>query len=307
MTDCFICFREQNSADNSNERYGNLSRAGCRNTLPYDSSSSGGLTALQQSHYGSFSSLTQQSSQNCTNQQQLHFVSNGNTGQSGNALAPQQPSHYGSSRNIATAQYTSPVQPQHSYSRSVVHQNSRYSSTRNVSLTTSQQSSPVTSPSIMQQGKRNIHNTFPGTSSTLLPQNETEVLVKEIAMLNINEVWKQRSSKAVPGESLNYEPTASSSSSSSLTLVPHSSNASGSVTSVSRQQIHPFVENSLMSVSAGFSGVSNVCSDSQSAAGTKSTAVQETRTSGVSTEKHFTPSSASLCSQFQQRGMSPGQ
>jgi hypothetical protein len=70
--------------------------------------------------------------------------------------------------------------------------------------------------------------------------------------------------------------------------------------------MYPLVENSLTSMSPGFSGVSTVCSNSQSAAGIRSTVMQETRTSGVPTEKHFTSSSGSLCSPLQQHGVSPG-
>lgn len=192
---------------------------------------------------------------------------------------PQQLSRYGSARNIAMSQYGSPVRQQHSYGSNVVQPLSHYASTRNVIVNAPQQFSSVASPAITVQGKNNIHNTFPATGPALLPQNETELLVKEIAMVNINQVWKQRACKAKPGESLNYEPTGSS----SLSLVPHSSSASCSVT----QQMYPVDENSLMSVS----GVSTVCS----------AVMQETRTSGVSAEKLFPP-----CSQFQQHAVSPG-
>ncbi|XP_023723093.1 uncharacterized protein LOC111872982 isoform X4 [Cryptotermes secundus] len=291
--------KEQNGTDNSSERYGNLSLADCGNVLQNDSNTSSNLTALQQPHYGSVSNLaTQQSSQLYSNQQQLRFVTNGNASQSVNTLVPHQLSHYGSASNITTAQYGSPVQQQHNYSSNAVQQHLHYTSTRNLSATTSQQFSSISSPALMQHGKSNIHNTFPATGSALLPQNETELLVKEIAMLNINQVWNQRASKAKPGESLNYEPTGSS----SLSLVPHSSSASGSVTSV----MYPLIENSLMSVSTGLSGVGTVCSNNQSAAGIRSTVMQETRTSGLSTEKYFPSSSGSVCSPFQQHGVSPG-
>lgn len=185
---------------------------------------------------------------------------------------PQQLSRYGSARNIA---YGSPVRQQHGYGSNVVQPLSHYASTRNVIANAPQQLSPAATV----QGKNNIHNTFPATGPALLPQNETELLVKEIAMVNINQVWKQTSCKAKPGESLNYEPTGSS----SLPLVPHSSSASCGVT----QQTYPVDDNSLVSVS----GVSTVCS----------AVMQDTRTSGVSVENHFPP-----CSQFQQRAFSPG-
>jgi hypothetical protein len=285
ILNCLTCFREQNGTDNSNERYGNLSRADCGSILHSDSTTSGSLTALQQPHYGSVSNLTQQPTQNCINQQQLHFISNGNASQSGNTLVPQQLSRYSSARNIAMAQYGSPVRQQHNYGSNAAQPLSRYTSTRNVIVTAPQQFSSVASP-VTLQGKRNIHNTFPATGPALLPQNETELLVKEIAMLNINQVWKQGAPKAKPGVSLNYEPTGSS----SVPLVPHSSSASGSV----NQQIYPLGENSLTSV--GFPGVSAVCS----------AVMQDTRTSEVSAEKHFPPSSSSLCSQFQQCAVSPG-
>jgi hypothetical protein len=304
VLNCLTCFREQKGTESCGERYGNLSRADCGNILQCDSATSSSLAALQQPHYGSVSNLaTQQSSQHYSTQQQLRFVSNGTASQSVNTLVPQQLSHYGSASNITAAQFGSPVRQHFNYSTNIAQQHVHYTSTRNVSVTASQQFSSVSTPALTQQGKSNIHNTFPAAGSELLPhQNETELLVKEIAMLNFNQVWNERASKAKPGEFLHYEPSGSS----SLSLVPYSSNVSGSVTSVSHQQMFPFGENSLTSVSAGFSGVSTVCSNSQSAVGIKSTVMQETRSSGVSTEKHFPPSSGSLCSQFQQHGISPG-
>lgn len=300
------CFRERNRTENTNGGYGSLSGAGIHhsNILQYDSTtSSTSLSVLHQPHYGSASSLMSQPSSNMSQQycnlQPLHLVSSGNASQSLNMLMPQQQPHYGSASNITTTYCGSPVQQQYScISNNII----QHGSTSNISMTypttASQHFSSDSNSALMQLGKSNIHNAFPTTSSTLLHQNETELLVKEIAMLNFNQMWNQTAPKAKPGESLNYQPSAPS------PLVPHSSNLSGSVTSVSHRQMCPLGENSLTSVSAGFSSFSTVSSNSQSLDSVRSTMMQETRISEVSAEKHFPPSSSS---QFQQQGISQGE
>lgn len=252
-------------------------------------------------HYGSASNLLSQPSSNMSqrnsNTRQLYFIPGGNASQSLNLLVPEHQPHYGSSSNITTTtQYGAPLQ-----------QHLHYGSTSNISMTVpttvSQQLSSGSNPALVQQGKSNIHNAFPATGSTLLHQNETELLVKEIAMLNFNQMWNQTASKAKPGDSLNYQPSISS----SVSLVPHSSNLSGSVTSVSHRQMSPLGANSLTSASAGFSSFSTVCGNSQSSGTLASTVMQETGISRVSTEKCFPPSNSSLgSSQFQHQGSSSG-
>ncbi|XP_069685930.1 activated Cdc42 kinase Ack [Periplaneta americana] len=261
--------------------YGSLNRGDTHygNILQYDASTgSASLSVLHQAHYGSASNLATSQPPSNTSQQygnppQMHV----------NMLVPQQP-HYGSSSNI------SPVQPQFSPSSNIITQQQlHYGSTSNISMTFPTPTSQQFSASL-QQGKSNIHNAFPPPGSTIIQQNETELLVKEIAMLNFNQVWNQTAAKQKSSDSLNYQGNSSL----PLSLVPHSSNISGSVTSVSHQQ--------MAQLSAGFSSVNTVCSSSQSSGGVKSTVMQETRISGVTPEKHFSPSASS---QFQQQGVSP--
>jgi len=294
--------------ENAGRGYGSFSGADIHygNMLRYDSTtSSTSLSVLHQLHYGSASNLVSQPSSNMSqqygNSQQLHLVSSGNASQGVNMLQPRQQPHFGSTSNITASCFGSAT-PQYSCSSSSsTQQQLHYGSTSNITVTfptsTSQQfSSDSNSP--VQLGKSNTHNALPAASSTLLHHNETELLVKEIAMLNFNQMWNQTASKAKPGESLNYQPSPPP------PLVPHSSNLSGSVTSVSHRQMCPLGENSLTSVSAGFSSFSTVSSNSQSLDSVRSTVMQETRISGVSPEKHFPPCSSS---QFQQQGVDQGE
>lgn len=300
------CFRERNVTENTSGGYGSLSGTYIHhgNILQYDSTtSSTSLSALHQPHYGSASSLISQPTSNMSQQygnlQPLHLLSNGNTCQSLDGLMPQQQPHYASASNITTTYFGPPVQQQYSCSSNNI---TPRGSTSNISMTypttASQHFSSDSNSALVQVQKSNIHNTFPTTSPTLLHHNETELLVKEIAMLNFNQMWNQTVSKAKPGESLNYQPSASS------PVVPHSSNLSGSVTSVSQRQMCPLGESSLTSVSAGFSSFSTVSGNGQSLDSVRSTVMQETRISGVSAEKHFSPSSSV---QYQQQGISSGE
>jgi hypothetical protein len=306
MVNSSRCFREQSRTEIISGGYGSLSgtEAHHGNILRYDSAtSSTSLSVLHQSHYGSASSLVSQQPSNVSQQygnlQPLHLVPSGNANQPLNTLIPQQQPHYGSVSNITTTCYGSPVQQQYSCSSNNITQ---HGSTSNISMTyptaASRHFSSDSNSALMQLGKSNIHNAFPTTSSTFLHQNETELLVKEIAMLNFNQMWNQTTSKAKPGESLNYQPSASP------PLVPHSSNLNGNVTSLSCQQMCPVGGNSLTSVSAGFSSFSTVSSSIQGLDSVRSTVMQGTRISGVPAEKHF-PSSSS--SQIQQQGFSPGE
>jgi hypothetical protein len=229
------------------------------------------FSTLLHPRYNSTSNLALQQSQNCGNPQQLNISSSGNAGQPLNVLMPQQLSHEDSASSVST-----PV---------------------------SRQINSISNPALMQQGRSSIHYANSTTSSTLVCQNETELLVKEIAMLNFNRMWNETASKVKPGESLSCHQSGSSS---SLSLVPHSSNLSGSVTSVSHQKIHPSDENALTSVSAGFSSLSSVSNNSPSSVGFTSTVMQGTRTSGVAAE-NLPPSSSSVgSSEFHKHGISPG-
>jgi hypothetical protein len=303
---CLTCCREENVAENSSGGYGSLSHAIRHSTIiPQHnsiSSSSVNFSALLRPHYSSTSNLALQQSQNCGNSQQLNVASSGNAGQLLNVLTPKQLCHEDSA--IITAQYGYPEQQQYGCSSSKTQQPLRCVSASSVSVPVSRQISSVSNPAIMQQGRSSIHNVNSTTSSTLLHQNETELLVKEIAMLNFNKMWNETASKVKPGESLRCYQSGSSS---SLSLVPHSSNVSGSVTSVSHQTMRPSDENALTSASAGFSSLSSVSSNSASAGGVTSTVMQGTRTSGMSAETYLPPGGSSLgSSESHKYGISPG-
>jgi hypothetical protein len=206
---------------------------------------------------------------------------------------------------VITAQYGSPEQQQqHSCSSSKPQQPLHYVSASGVSSSLSQQLSSVSNPALTQQGKSSIHNANPTTRSTLLHhQNETDLLVKEIAMLDLNKMWNETASKVKPGETLSCHLSRSLSPS----LVPHSSNFSGSVTSLSHQKLHPSGESTLTSVSAGLSSLNSVYSSSTSSDGVTSTVMQGTRTAGVSAEKNLPASSSFLgSSEFHKHGINPG-
>jgi hypothetical protein len=204
---------------------------------------------------------------------------------------------------VLTAQYGSPEQQQQGSCSSSKPQQPLHSvSASGVSSSVSQQLSTANNPVLTQQGKSSIHNANPTTCSTLLHhQNETDLLVKEIAMLNFNKMWNETASKGKPDESCHL------SRSSSLSLVPHSSNLSGSVTSVSHQKLRQSDESTLTSVSAGLSSLSSVYSSSPSCGGVTSTVMQGTRTVGVSAEKNLPTSSSFLgSSEFHKHGINPG-
>lgn len=305
MVGCLTCCREENVAENSSGVYGSVSHADRHGTtIPQRNSvsSSFNFSALLHPHYNSTSNLALQQSQNCGSPQQLNVASRGNSGQPLNVLMYQHLSHEHSA--IVTAQYGSPEQQQYSCSSSKTQQPLQCVSAGGVSSPLSQQISSVSNPALMQQGKSSIHNAHPTTSSTLLHQNETELLVKEIAMLNFNKMWNETASKVKPGETLSSQLSRSSS---SLSLVPHSSNLSGSVTSVSHQKTRPSDENSLTSVSTGLSSLSSVYSNSPGSGGITSTVMQGTRTAGVSAEKYLPASSSFLdSSELHKHGISPG-
>lgn len=286
-------------AENSSGSYGTVSHG---TNIPQHNSvgSSFNFSAQLHPHYNSTSNLALQQSQNCVNPQQLNVASRGNVGM----LMQQHLSHEDSA--TLTAQYKSPEQQQqYSYSSSKTQQPLHCVSASGVSSPASHQMSSVSNPALTQQGRSSIHNANPPTSSTLLHHhNETELLVKEIAMLNFNKMWNETASKVKPVETLSCHLSRSAS---SLSLVPHSSNLSGSVTSVSHQNIRPSDESTLTSVSAGLSSLSSVYSNSPSSGGVTSTVMQGTRTAGVSTEKYLPASSSFLgSSEFHKHGISPG-
>jgi len=287
-------------AENSSGSYGTVSHG---TNIPQHNSvgSSFGFSAQLYPHYNSTSNLALQQSQNCVNPQQLNVASRGNVGM----LMQQHLSHEDSA--TLTAQYKSPEQQQqqYSYSSSKTQQPLHCVSASGVSSPASHQISSVSNPAPTQQGRSSTHNANPPTSSTLLHHhNETELLVKEIAMLNFNKMWNETASKVKPVETLSCHLSRSAS---SLSLVPHSSNLSGSVTSVSHQNIRPSDESTLTSVSAGLSSLSSVYSNSPSSGGVTSTVMQGTRTAGVSTEKYLPASSSFLgSSEFHKHGISPG-
>jgi len=291
-------------AENTSGVYGSVSHG---TNIPQRNSVSSSFNTSPQlhPHYNSTSNLALQQSQNCVNPQQLNFASGGNAGQPLNVLMQQHPSHKDPA--IVTAQYRSPEQQQqqYSYSSSKTQQPLHCVSASGVSLPLSHQISSVSNPALMQQGRSTIHNANPTTSSTLLHHhNETELLVKEIAMLNFNKMWNETASKVKPGETLSCHLSRSAS---SLSLVPHSSNLSGSVTSVSHQNIRPSDESTLTSMSAGLSSFSSVYSNSPNSGGVTSTVMQGTKTAGVSTEKYLPASSSFLgSSEFHKHGISPG-
>lgn len=301
MTYC----REENVAENSSGVYGSVSHG---TNIPHHSSvsSSFNISTQLHPHYNSTTNLALQQSLNCVNPQQLNVASRGNAGQPLNMLMQQHVSHEDSA--IITAQYGSPEQQQqqqYSYSSTKTQQPLHCVSASGVSSPLSHQISSVSNVALTQQGRSSIHNANPTTSSTLLHHhNKTELLVKEIAMLNFNKMWNETASKVKPGESLNCHLSRSAS---SLSLVPHSSNLSGSVTSVSHQNIRPSDESTLTSVSAGLSSLSSVYSNSASSGGVTSAVTQRTRTAGVSAEKYLPASSGFLgSSEFHKHGISPG-
>lgn len=291
-------------AENSSGVYGSVSHG--TNIPPRNSvSSSFNISAQLHPHYNSTSNLALQQSQNCVNPQQLNVASRRNAGQPLNVLMQQHLSFEDPA--IVTAQYGSPEQQQqqYSYSSSKTQQPLHSVSASGVSSPASHQISSVSNPAVTQQGKSSIHNANPTTSSTLLHHhNETELLVKEIAMLNFNKMWNETASKVKPGETLSCHLSRSAS---SLSLVPHSSNLSGSVTSISHQNVRPSDESTVTSVSAGLSSLSSVYSNSSSSGGVTSSVMQGTRTAGVSAEKYLPPSSSFLgSSEFHKHGISPG-
>lgn len=289
-------------AENSSGVYGSVSHG---TNIPQRNSvsSSFSISAQLHPHYNSTSNLALQQSQNCFNPQQLNVASRGNAGQPLNVSMQQHLSHEDSA--IVTAQYRSPEQQQYSYSSSKTQQPLHSVSASDVSSPLSHQISSVSNPALMHQGRSSIHNANPATSSTLPHHhNDTELLVKEIAMLNFNKMWNETASKVKPGETLSCHLSRSAS---SLSLVPHSSNLSGSVTSVSHQNVCPSDESTLTSVSAGLSNLSSVYSNSPSSGGLTSTVMQGTRTAGVSAEKYLPASSSFLgSSEFHKHGISPG-
>lgn len=292
-------------AENSSGVYGSVSHG---TNIPQRNSvsSSFNISAHLHPHCISTSNLALQQSQSCVNSQQLNVASRGNAGQPLNALMQRHLSHEDSA--MVTAQYRSPEQQQqqqYSYSSSKTQQPLHCVSASGVSSPASHQISSVSNPALMQQGRSSIHDANPTTSSTLLHHhNETELLVKEIAMLNFNKMWNETASKVKPGETLSCHLSRSTS---SLSLVPHSSNLSGSVTSISHQNIRPSGESTLTSVSAGLSSLSSVYSNSPSSGGVTSTVMQGTRTAGVSAEKYLPASSSFLgSSEFHKHGISPG-
>jgi len=288
-------------AENSSGVYGSVSHG---TNIPQRNSVSSSLNISAQlhPHYNSTSNLALQQSLNCVNPQQLNIASRGNAGQPLNVQ--QHVSHEDSA--IITAQYGSPEQQQqYSYSSTKTQQPLHCVSASGVNSPLSHQISSVSNVAPTQQGRSSIHNANPATSSTLLHHhNETELLVKEIAMLNFNKMWNETASKVKPSESLSCHLSRSAS---SLSLVPHSSNLSGSVTSISHQNIHPSDESTLTSVSAGLSSLSSVYSNSPSSGGVTSTVMQGTKTAGVSAEKYLSASSSSLgSSEFHKHGINPG-
>jgi len=292
-------------AENGSGVYGSVSHGSNipqRNSI----SSSFNISAQLHPHYNSTSNLALQQSQNCVNPQQLNVACRGNAGQPLNVLMQQHLSHEDSA--IITAQYGSPEQQQqqqYSCSSTKTQQPSHCMSASGVSSPSSHQISSASNPALMQQGRSSIHNVNPTTSSTLLQHhNETELLVKEIAMLNFNKMWNETASKVKPSETLSCHLSRSAS---SLSLVPHSSNLSGSVTSISHQNVRPSDESILTSVSAGLSSLSSVYSSSPSSGGVTSTVMQGTRTAGVSAEKYLPASGSFLgSSDFHKHGISPG-
>jgi hypothetical protein len=297
-------------AENGSGGYGSLSHAGRHftNIPQHDSVSSNSInfSALLHPLYSSTSDLTSQQSQNCGNAQQLHFASSGNIGHPLNTTVSQQLSHEHPA--IITTQGGSPEQQQY-WSNSSRHQQPvRCASSSGVSMLVSEQLSSVSSPTLMLQGKSSIHNANPITSSTLLSQNKTELLVKEIATLNFNKVWNETASKVKPDESLSCLQNGSSLSSLPfLSLVPHSTTSSGSVTSVSHQKICPSDKSGWTPVCSAFSSLSSVCSNSPSSGVITTTVIQGTRTSGVPAEKCLPSSSNSLGSpEFHNHGISSG-
>jgi len=287
-------------AEHSSGVYGSVSHGSNfpqRNSV----SSSFNISAQLHPHYNSTSNLALQQSQNCVNPQQLNVASRGNAGQPLNVLMQQHLSH-----EDITAQYGSPEQQQQQqYSSTKTQQPSHCMSASGVSSPSSHQISSASNPALTQQGRSSIHNVNPTTSSTLLQRhNETELLVKEIAMLNFNKMWNETAAKVKPSETLSCHLSRSAS---SLSLVPHSSNLSGSVTSISHQNVRPSDESTLTSVSAGLSSLSSVYSSSPSSGGVTSTVTQGTRTAGVSAEKYLPASSSFLgSSEFHKHGISPG-
>ena len=184
---------------------------------------------IPQMYCGSSNNLTSSQSQHYGSPQQI--ISGVTTTQTTSI-------HYGSSGNILTQQIGPSVETQ------------QYGSMSNVNVSYAG-SLAGQSDSVFTQGKSNIHHVVPA-SGPMLHQNETEILVKEIAMMNFNQMWNQTASNVKPGESL-----------STSSLVPHSSNFSGSVTSSS----------------VGFSSLSAVCNNSSNNSG-----------SAVITGKNFLPS-----------------
>ncbi|PSN56691.1 hypothetical protein C0J52_00002 [Blattella germanica] len=120
-----------------------------------------------------------------------------------------------------------------------------YASAGNIGLAFPTERCNSSGPPVIAQGKSNIQNT---TNST----NETELLVKEIAMMNFNQMWNQTSSNPKPSD-----------------LVPHSS-----VTCLSQQTSSLVGESRFSTLSSMFSN---------------STVLQETRISGKSASPHFLP------------------
>lgn len=290
-------------AENSSGVYGSVSHG---TNIPHRNSvsSSFNISAQLQPHYNSTSNLALHQSQNCINPQQLNVASWGNAGQPLNVLMQQHLSHEDSA--VVMAQYgSSGQQQQYSYSSSKTQQPLHCVSASGVSSPASHQISSVSNPAFTQQGKSSIHNANSTTSSALLHRhNETELLVKEIAMLNFNKMWNETASKVKPDETLSSHLSRSAS---SLSLVPHSSNLSGSVTSVSHQNIRPSDESTLTPVSAGMSSLSSVYSNSPNSGGVISSVMQGTRTAGVSAEKYLPASSSFLgSSEFHKHGISPG-